>query len=744
MADIATDAEDYARALEQCASEPIRIPGSIQPQGTLLVLDPGTLVVQQAAVGKAAPFAANPLGRSLAELLPDDSVRLGDGLSALPAQGTVHLGTVGTDDRYHCIAHCSDGAYVVEFEPVAAGEPASFGDLHPVVRQVLDLVQHAETIEDLAALAAREVRRLTGLDRVLVYAFDPDWHGAVVAEDGNDRLPSYLGLRFPAADIPAQARELYRLNRLRLIADANYQPIPIEPTANPGTGQPIDLGHAVLRSVSPVHLEYMRNMGTMASMSISLLSGDRLWGLISCHHRDPVRIGYPVRVACDLIGQILSMQLAAKQATMLASRRDALEQVQRRLLARMASAEHFIKGLIEHPADLLALTGAHGAAVVFGEECVLLGEAPDEDAIRSLVRWLATGQRQDVFVSDNLAAVYPGAETIKDEASGLLAVSISQLHDSYVLWFRPEVIRTINWGGDPRKTAQPPTAERLHPRTSFAAWQETVRLRAQPWHEAEVEAASHLRAAIVDIVLRKAEELAALSERLVAINKELESFSYSVSHDLRAPFRHIVGYAQLLKKREADALSETGNRYIETIVESAISAGKLVDDLLSFSQMGRATLSPIHVDMNALVAEVVRTLVREGSSHRIEWHIDALPPAEADPVMIRLVLQNLIENAIKFSREREPAVISIAEAPAENGLNAYRVTDNGVGFDMAYVGKLFGVFQRLHRVEEFEGTGIGLANVKRIIERHGGTVWAEATLNEGATFHFTLPGGRKR
>ncbi|AHE57196.1 ATP-binding protein [Sphingomonas sanxanigenens] len=743
MAEVATEAEEHARALERCASEPIRIPGNIQPQGALLVLDPETLVVQQAAVGDSAPFAGSALGCSVADLLPDDAARLAEGLAALPAQGTAHLGTVGNESRHHCIAHRSDGAYVVEFEPVA-GEALSFGDLHPVVRDVLGLVQRAETIDDLAGIAAREVRRLTGLDRVLVYAFDPEWHGAVIAEDGNGRLPSYLGLRFPAADIPAQARELYRLNRLRLIADANYVPVPIAPAENPVTGRPIDLSSAVLRSVSPVHLEYMRNMGTMASMSISLLSGDRLWGLISCHHRDPVRIGYPVRVACDLIGQILSMQLAAKQATILASRRDALEQVQRRLLARMASAEHFIKGLIEQPADLLALTGARGAAVVVGEQCVLVGETPREDAIRPLVRWLAAGQRQDVFASDNLAAVYPGGEAIKDEASGLLAVSISQLHDSYVLWFRPEVIRTIKWGGDPRKTAQPSTGDRLHPRTSFAAWQETVRLRAEPWHEAEVEAAAHLRAAIVDIVLRKAEELAALSERLVAINKELEAFSYSVSHDLRAPFRHIVGYAQLLKKREADALSETGRRYIETIVESAVSAGKLVDDLLSFSQMGRATLAPIHVDMNALVAEVVRTLVREDSGHRIEWRVDTLPPAEADPVMIRLVLQNLIENAIKFSREREPAVIRIGGAAAADGLNTYRVADNGVGFDMAYVGKLFGVFQRLHRVEEFEGTGIGLANVKRIVERHGGTVWAEAAIDEGATFHFTLPRGRKR
>jgi two-component system, chemotaxis family, sensor kinase Cph1 len=239
-------------------------------------------------------------------------------------------------------------------------------------------------------------------------------------------------------------------------------------------------------------------------------------------------------------------------------------------------------------------------------------------------------------------------------------------------------------------------------------------------------------------VLRRAEEMAALSGRLTAINKELEAFSYSVSHDLRAPFRHIVGYAQLLKKFEGERLSERGERYVGTIIDSAISAGQLVDDLLSYSQMGRSSMTPVRIDMAHLVDEVRGGLRIEGEAHKVDWRIGDLLSVRADPTMVRLIVQNLIENALKFSREREPAIIEIGSSRGEGGVTTF-VRDNGAGFDMSYVGKLFGVFQRLHREEEFEGTGIGLANVKRIVERHGGKVWAEGRPGEGATFHFTLP-----
>lgn len=739
---LARSAPVEALDLSACDREPIHVPGSIQPHGALFVVEPDSGRVVQAAIGDHDAVAdRNAVGRRLCDILGPDATSLLDGIAdRLPAVGVIHLGLIKrAAAAYHLLAHRADGAVIVELERLGRQEPGSFDEIYPHVRAFLDRLQRTRSVEELTALAAHEVRRLTGLDRVLVYRFDEQWNGAVIAEDRNERLPSCLGLRFPASDIPAQARELYRLNRLRLIADAGYTPAGIVPALNPLTGRPIDLSFAVLRSVSPVHLEYMRTMGTMASMSISLLREGQLWGLISCHNRAPSRVPYHIRTACDFIGQVLSMQLAATEAGALAARRDGLRTIQSRLLAHMAGADNFIDGLASHPDDLIALTGAAGAAVIAGGTCTCVGDAPGEPEVRRLVDWLAGQRRGDLFVTDNLAALMPGGEALKDRASGVLAISISQIHDSYVLWFRPEVVRTVSWGGDPRKRVEPdPAGPRLHPRRSFEAWQETVRQSADPWHAAEIDAAVELRTAIVGIVLRRAEELAALSERLISINRELEAFSYSVSHDLRAPFRHIVGYAELLKRLESGRLTERGNRYIDTIVESAISAGKLVDDLLSFSQIGRTTLVPVRVDMNALVADARRRLVVGDSDHAVEWRIGDLPPTRADPMMLRLVVQNLLDNALKFSRVRNPAIIEVSGTATEKE-TIYSVRDNGSGFDMAYVGKLFGVFQRLHRVEEFEGTGIGLANVKRIVERHGGRVWAEGRVNGGAAFFFALP-----
>jgi light-regulated signal transduction histidine kinase (bacteriophytochrome) len=230
----------------------------------------------------------------------------------------------------------------------------------------------------------------------------------------------------------------------------------------------------------------------------------------------------------------------------------------------------------------------------------------------------------------------------------------------------------------------------------------------------------------------------------VRSNKELEAFSYSVSHDLRAPFRHIVGYSELLLDSASDRLDERDRRYVSTIVDSAKGAGRLVDSLLNFSQMGRASLGRSAVDMNLLVADCRARLDLEIGDRNIEWRVDDLPTVQGDLAMLQQVMQNLIGNAVKFTRTRDAAIISVEHQERE-GEHIFTVRDNGCGFDMAYVDKLFGVFQRLHHADEFEGTGIGLANVRRVIERHGGRTWAEGVLDEGAAISFTLPilGGKQ-
>lgn len=729
--------------LSACDREPIHVPGSIQPHGLLLVLADDGRAVRRASTNTGELLGRPPgevIGRPLAEVLgADTAAALAAEFPRVPTHARpVRVGTVQLPGRgtFDAVAHRTAAGIVLELEAV----PAGWGpfDPHPAADRFADRAEAAASVAELSRAAAEEVRRLTGFDRVLVYRFDPDWNGEVVGEDRNDRLPRLLHHRFPAADIPAQARELYRHNRVRLIADAGYRPVPVAPADGP----PLDMTFCVLRSVSPVHIEYMRNMETAASMSVSVLRDGELWGLISCHHRDPRVVPVAVRSACDLLARSFALRLAALEHARDYERRIEVRAAFAKLLAVMADRLDYAAGLTEHPDELLAFAEAQGAAVLSDGGCRLVGLAPPEAEVRRLADWLFHDVRQDVYRTDALPAAFPPAEGYKDRAAGLLAAAVSKLHPSFVLWFRPEVVRTIEWGGEPlkRESRGADGAVRIHPRRSFETWRETVRGRSRAWRPAEAEAAAELRNAIVGVVLKKAEQLAALNAELERSNKELEAFSYSVSHDLRAPLRHVVGYAEMLRDDAGDGLSDRGRRCVATIIESSEYAGTLVDKLLAFSRLGRGELKRMRVDMNALVGEVRRELAdgSDLSGRAIEWAVGDLPPADADVMMVRLAVRNLLENAVKYTRGRAPARVEVG-GREDAGECVYWVRDNGVGFDMKYADKLFGVFQRLHRMEDFEGTGIGLANVRRIAERHGGRAWAEGEEGRGATFYFSLP-----
>lgn len=730
--------------LDACAREPIHIPGGIQPHGALLVLDQDTFDVRQASANVGRMLGAEfPEGASIdSAMLLDGPLR--DELNAWRSgQDNVILRRVMVNGRdLQLLGHKTPQGLILEFEqPAPDVETASLEALYPQLMGYLAAPSHAD-ISSLCRVAAERTRAITGFNRVLIYRFDRDWNGEVVAEDGDGVLPSYMGLRFPASDIPEQARELYRRNRLRLIPTCDYTPIPVQPPVSPVDGKPLDLSLAALRSVSPVHLEYMRNMGTAASMSISIVVEGQLWGLISCHHETPLIVPAPARAACDFLGQILALQVSGRHRIDEAAQRIALKQVETDLLARMSQSDTFQHALSAHGPAWLRLTNATGVAVISDGVVTLAGATPTRDEIVGLAAWLQGEKIGEVFATDALPSLYPPAETFADRASGLLATPISQLHSSFVMWFRPEVIQTVSWGGDPRKPPGANPEERLRPRVSFELWKQQVRLHAEAWSRPEIESARDFRNAVVNFVLRRAEERAELTEQLQRSNKELESFSYSVSHDLRAPFRHIVGYAELLQERESD-ISGVSKHYLANIIDAALSAGRLVDDLLNFSHVGRTNLTKHKVDMNKLIEEVRRSLTPDLEGRPIEWKVGQLPPAYGDPSLLRQALLNLVGNAVKYTRGRQPAVIEIAgHVQTEGdtvGFTTYEVRDNGVGFDMAYAAKLFGVFQRLHRAEEFEGTGIGLALARRIIDRHGGDIQAEGKPGEGALFRFTLP-----
>jgi light-regulated signal transduction histidine kinase (bacteriophytochrome) len=712
--------------LESCATEPIRVPGAIQPHGRMLVLDAGSgrevawsLNWRDAAQRQAAlaALARRPL-----------EVAEGESPAAL---GLVEVGGEEMDASAHRLGR----HVIVEFEPAAA-DRGTQAPIYSLARHFLPQLQRARSVDDLLRIGVRELKRLTGFGRCLAYRFDRDGHGEVLAEAMDEGYESYAGHRFPASDIPAQARALYCLNFIRLIPDSDYAPVPLasrDAALAPGA---IDLSLAGLRSVSPVHLEYMRNMGTRASMSVSIVVRGQLWGLVSCHDRETRFLSFPTRAACEHLGRLLSGQVEAADERSEVEQRHELRELTLQIIAQRADLDASLLGLVNEPAPMLRLARAAGVAVVLNDVCRSFGDVPPADEILALAEWLRH-RGDEVFESDRLPELWPAAAGWGDVGAGVLAIAISQVHRHVILWFRPAVVQTITWAGRPYKEVR--AEGRIQPRSSFASWKEELQGRALPWTSAERGAVLELRQSLIGIVLRRAEELNEVAAELGRVNKELEAFSYTVSHDLRAPMRHIAGYVDLVMDVEGAKLGDKSRRYLQHVKDASAYSGRLVDALLDFSRMGRTAIKHGDVDMRALSTEVARELTRFEAGRAIEWDIAPdLPVLWADPVLMQVAMRNLMGNAVKYSRDR--AVTRVRVVPARRGgRTGVEVVDNGVGFDMRYVDKLFGVFQRLHQSEQFEGTGIGLASFRRIVERHGGEVWAHGTPGEGARFGFALP-----
>ncbi|NEK87651.1 SpoIIE family protein phosphatase [Blastococcus saxobsidens] len=509
-------------ALLRCADEPIAVPGAVQPHGALLAVTEPDLAVVVASANAPELFGRPVAGTSLDQLLDDsDTARLRAGLAGDLAEVNplrVRLGGADVD----LVLHRADGLLVTEWEPVLGAEQAGAA-WHRRLPTTLQRLSATATLEELTAVLARDVRALTCFDRVMVYRFDAEWNGEVIAEDRRDDLEPFLGLRYPASDIPAQARALYATNWMRLIPDAGYRPVPLEPPLTPSTGRPLDLSGAILRSVSPVHLEYLANMGVVSSMSVSLIDNGKLWGLIACHHyAGPHRPSYSDRVAAEFLGRTASLLLPTLVGA--GEQTGVLEVAHRQ--AELASAigrtpRALAEALTEGEVTVLDLLPASGAAVRINGQLRLLGETPPADRVVPLVRALLAAGAP---VTDAVSRVVPEAADLAGSASGVLAVEVVGGQEDFLAWFRPETLREITWGGNPytSKTAQTDAGPRLSPRRSFDAWSETVRETARPWREHEVTAARSLAALLTGTAASRAEEdnrLAAALQRTLLLEQ---------------------------------------------------------------------------------------------------------------------------------------------------------------------------------------------------------------------------------
>lgn len=738
--------------ISNCDSEPVQTPGCIQSHGALLVLRPGVLRVLQASENLELHFGVpaseaidQPLSRFIGE---EGERRLRDFIDRERTERNplyaFTLTPTGRETDYDLIVHSINGVVILEAEPAAAAAESIPSDYYGQVKKAVTRLQAAHTLAAFCDTVAEEVRALTGIDRVMVYRFHEDFHGEVVAESKREDLAPWLGLHYPAEDIPWPAREIFKKIWVRPVPHAAAPVMELVPLVNPETSKPLEMTHCVLRGASVMYTEYLQNMGVAASLTMSLMVDGELWGLIACQHQTPTRFPHQIRAACEFMAQVASLHLRAAEHRDSLGYRLKIEEVHNRIITN-AAQDADLGPLTTASPNLLDTMDASGVAVFHGDRWWKAGKTPTDTQLDSLKDWLCarpefTSPVRPVYVTDCLSRDFPPAAGFAAIGSGLMALSLSRQKHTFVLWFRPETIQTVNWGGNPhdKPVVTGPHGPRLTPRRSFEIFTESVKNRSLPWKKVEVESALRLRVLIMELVVSRTEQITEMNADLLRSNEELDAFAYVASHDLKEPLRGISKYAHQLMESEASRGEETMRR-LESMKRLAQRMDSLLDSLLHFSRVGRATLNFRPVDLQEVLDEALEIVAVRRQELPTELLIPKpLPVVECDRMRVREVFVNLISNALKYNDQPE-RVIEIGFAELPDGGTVFHVKDNGIGMDPRHFDVVFKIFKRLHGRDEFGGgSGAGLAIVRRLVEQHRGRIWVDSAPGNGTTFFFTL------
>ena len=722
--------------LENCSKEPIHIIGKTQSFGVLLVCDPLSFNVIQAGINTPEHFSLSPkeiIGQPLTTVLGEEQVEnlrsiLGKKETLIPQEVSVK------GKKFLLQAHFSEINLILDFEPIEEIKDPFF--FQKQLTRVLNKIQDSNSINELCNSAAVLTREIFGYDRVMIYKFDEEWNGQVLAENKVEELESWLGLHYPSTDIPSQSREMFLKHQIRMISDVQYTPVRIEPELSPLTGKPLDLSKSGLRAVSPIHIEYLTNMEVGASLSAAIIVQGKLWGLIACHHRTPRFLNYYQRESCRFLAQMLSTELALHESNNFINKTEVSGRVLTGLVDQLKQKGDIIEALSEGPVRFTDLISCTGGAIYFGGKWKLQGNVPSTPELEILMNNFLLHQEAGIYHTRNLATVFTPASDYQKEASGLLSLRITE--SKYILWFRQEVIQTVSWGGDPNdKTFYNEEKKRLSPRKSFKKWSNERKGISEDWKDFDVSAARDLGDKVSHTLLSKQrKEITGLNRKLMEANKDLELFSFGLSHDLRAPIRGMEGYLQIIKEDHAGKLNKEGKNLLNLASALTGKMNSLIDDILSYSGLsGMNDLQFQEIPVENLLKEVLSLINAESNFRRTRIHIEEnLSPMKGDRRMLFQLWLNIVNNALKYSEKVDTPEIKIGTVQ-KNGKEVYYVRDNGIGIEENYLEKIFKTFTRVAG-KDYSGSGIGLAIVKKIIEKHKGDIWVESIKGEGATFYF--------
>jgi chemotaxis family two-component system sensor kinase Cph1 len=734
---------EYKVDLSNCANEPIHIPGQIQSHGYLIVLDQHYRVSHSSEniFGLIQKTCAELIGSELQDLEPligndqpggfiTDLLSIGKVNKSFEQVNPFKLAINGK--TYYLLISTSNDRYLLEFESVTSD---ALPDVQKMMGHSISKMLADKNLQNLLDNTAMQVKKTIHYDRVMIYRFADDGHGEVVAEAKNEELSPLLGLHYPASDIPQQARDLYKLNLTRIIADVQTTPVKIFAAAD--QVQPLEMTYSQLRAVSPMHIQYLKNMGVASSFSISLLCMGKLWGLIACHNYNPKFIDFLSRDLSKLLGQILSSALEFRQEEIHQHTQETFIGSLDKLTKQLQETVSIEQALTKCPVTLLDIVHATGAVLVYEKNITKIGLTPAENELTNLISWLRQNNDQPLYHTTSLVAHYPEAINFCNVASGIMVVVISRELEEYIIYFKPEQPQFITWAGNPDKLATMDKNGLLHisPRNSFQQWSQTVLFTSLAWGSEEINSGLRLQEEITYAINQKAGAIRLLNEQLQRAYDELDTFSYTVSHDLKNPIAAIKTYAQLVARSQG--FSDRDRIMLGRINERADQMHLMIEAILDYSRIGRSPFKYQIINSRALVEEIVRDLSLIYESHQVKITIGTTPELRGDPMMMLQIFSNLISNAVKYSKDASDPHVHIEGTINDHDI-CYIIKDNGIGIAPHDLESVFGLFSRMDNVKDIEGSGVGLAIVKRIVEKHKGRIWVESELHKGSIFFVSF------
>ncbi|WP_326984759.1 ATP-binding protein [Chryseobacterium sp. MYb264] len=723
----------------ECHDEPIHIPGYIQSFGYLIGIDKASHSISFFSENIKDIFKLENFellfGKKITDfpqlfksiIESDIFIALEDNTSR---ENITYFDKVFIDqEQYHFSVFRTGENIFLEFEKVLENP-------YKRINNKYDNFYIIDNEQEIWDQLLSTLSKIVNYDRMMIYKFMMDGSGKVIAERTNNELESYMGLHYPESDIPRQARELYLKKRKRIFSDVYSDPVRLISRKN----QTVDLTFSTSRAMSPIHGQYIKNSGASSSFSISIIIEDHLWGLVTCQNSEAKHIDLEDRVQAGIFTALASNAYSSFKSKKELNYRLALTEKVSELKSEFLKYNTLFESLVENKSKIKDLPEADGLAIISNQYIVKEGITPTTSVIEKIVHWAHENTMESMYVSRNFLKKHRHDLEVTEDTAGIIIYFIDRDKNELLMWFRKEFDEHIKWAGNPEKTIGvfSQNGEEKHivsPRTSFHAFTENIKGSSRRWNSQNISAVHAIRDVILETSHKQYTVIKQLNEELKEVNEELDSFSYTISHDLGTPLTVMKLNAQMLLNSLTDG-SEKSRGKINSIIEEIDNMAVMMQDVL---QLSRAKHSEIQLDViptESTILKIVENAKMTFASPKTEIMIKGCPDVLADKTMLHQIFLNIINNAVKYSSHKEEPKV-IIEGSIEGDLVIYSISDNGIGIPEEEKHKMFKIFNRMDNAKKFKGNGVGLSIVHRIMKRIGGNVDYESN-KEGTCFFLTF------